>query len=187
MITVKEYAKQKGVSHQAVYKQLQTHAEELDPHIVMNGRTRFLTDEAISILEKYRETNPQIIERTNDKELVEELENQIKLLLTRENELERKIAELSIELKDAYKKDADNAKAIAEANQKQLLLEEKTKEIGILEGFIKDAKKELDQQQQEARERERKLQEHYNEEVKKLNEELSLERNKSWLKKLFGR
>lgn len=126
MITVKEYAEQKGVSHQAVYKQLQTHAEELKPFIVMNGRTRMLTDEAVAILEQYRETNPQIIERTNDKERVEELENQIKIFLTRENELERKVAKLSEELKDAYKKDAENAHLIAEAESNKLLLQMKS-------------------------------------------------------------
>lgn len=122
VITIKEYADQKGVSHQAVYKQLQTHAEELEPFIVKNGRTRLLTDEAVTILDTYRETNPQIVERTNDKEHVEYLEGQIKVLLARENELNQ-------ELKNVYKEKADNAYLIASAETNKLLLEDKEKQL----------------------------------------------------------
>lgn len=129
MITIKEYAAQKGVSHQAVYKQLQTHAEELEPFIVTNGRTRLLTDEAIAILETHRDTNPQIIERTNDKEHIAYLEDQIKALLVEENKQEKEKAELSKELKEAYKKMADEARLIASAEANKLLLEDKEKQL----------------------------------------------------------
>ena len=63
MITIKDYAQQQGISHQAVYQMLGTHKDELDPHIVKQGRTRFLTDEAVEILEKYRQQAPIVMER----------------------------------------------------------------------------------------------------------------------------
>lgn len=158
MITIKEYAEQRGVSHQAVYKQLQTHAAELKNYIVKNGRTRYLTEEAVAILEQYRETSPQIIERANDHEKIEELENQIKKLLSEKSGLET-------ELRGALKWKAEKAVEIAAAEQQQLLLEEKTKKVEVLESGFQEAKKEADEyhlkcQQLQAeleRERARKL------------------------------
>lgn len=144
MITIKEYAEQKGVSHQAVYKQIQTHLGELEEHIITQGRTRYLTDEAVAILEKYRDTNVQIIERTNDKELIAELKQNIEKLLQRENELEREKSSLSIELKEVYKKQAEDARLVASAENNRFLLEEKTKKLQEQEQLYLSAKAEAD-------------------------------------------
>lgn len=135
MFTIKQYAESKGVSHQAVYKQLQTHADELEPYIITRGRTRYLTNEAVDILEKYRESNTQIVERTNDKEKIAELENQIKLLLSEKSGIEK-------ELREALKWKADKALEIARAEQNQALLEDKSKKLEEKEQLYLEAKKE---------------------------------------------
>lgn len=128
MKTIKQYAEMKGVSHQSVYKMLQTHKDELEPHIVTQGRTRYLTDEAVVILESYRESNPVIIDRTNDKERIDELENTIKQMLIRENELQREIAENNKELRRYAELRAEQAEQIATAEANKILLEQKVNE-----------------------------------------------------------
>lgn len=129
MKSVKEYAKMKGVTHQSVYKMIGTHKNELEPYIVHQGRTRYLTDEAIAILERYRDANPVIVNQTNDKERIEELETTIKQMLVRENELQREVAEANKELRRDAELRAEQAKLIATAEASKLLLEEKTNRL----------------------------------------------------------
>lgn len=143
MISIKDYAEQKGVTTQAVYKQLQTHSAELKGCIVKQGRTRYLTDEAVAILNQYRESSPQVIERTNDRELIEQLRMENKNLLIKIAAQADKIADLS-----DWK--SEQALLIAEAGQKQLLLEERTKQLEELEQTIKDVNTKLQQAEQRA-------------------------------------
>lgn len=150
MISIKDYAKLKGVSTQAVYKQLQTHDPELKGHIVKQGRTRYLTDEAVKILDQYREASPQIIERSNDRELIEQLEMENKNLLIKIAAQADKIAELS-----AWK--ADQALLIAEAGQKQLLLEERIRQVNELEEAVREAEKKLELALQDSEQLRREL------------------------------
>lgn len=138
MLTVKQYAESKGVTHQSVYKQLQTHADELEPHIIQKGRTRYLTQEAVEILEKYRESNVQIIERTNDKEKIAELEETIKRLLSEKSVLENKYTAV-LEWK------ADKAMEIASAENNSKLLEDKTKLLEEKEQMYLETKKQADE------------------------------------------
>lgn len=158
MKTVKEYAEIKGVSHQAVYKMLQVHKDELEDYIIKRGRTRFLTDEAIDILEKYRESNPVIVEQVHSREQIEELENNIKRLLA-EN------AAIANKLSEALEWKAEKAVEIAqnEANLKLLDIRE------------------------EQYETEKKRADELEEENKRLQEKLQNEQKKSWLSKLLGK
>lgn len=158
MKTVKEYAEIKGVSHQAVYKMLQVHKDELEDYIIKRGRTRFLTDEAIDILEKYRESNPVIVEQVHSREQIEELENNIKRLLA-EN------AAIANKLSEALEWKAEKSVEIAqnEANLKLLDIRE------------------------EQYEAEKKRADKLEEENQRLQEELQSEQKKSWWDKLLGK
>lgn len=158
MKTVKEYAEIKGVSHQAVYKMLQVHKDELEDYIIKRGRTRFLTDEAIDILEKYRESNPVIVDQVHSRERIEELENNIKRLLA-EN------AAIANKLSEALEWKAEKSVEIAqnEANLKLLDIRE------------------------EQYEAEKKRADKLEEENQRLQEELQSEQKKSWWDKLLGK
>lgn len=160
MITIKEYATRKGVSHQSIYKMIQTHLEELEPHIVQRGRTRYLTDAAVEIMEQYRETSPQVIESYNDAARIKELEDQIKRLLSEKSVLQEKLTAVS-----EWK--AEKAEQLAEMKYKDLLLEDKSKKLD-----------ELDQQYHSEKER-----------ADKLHLELQQEVNRplTWKERLTGR
>ena len=71
MITIKDYAHSKGITYEAVRAQLHRYAKELDGLIVKQGRTQFLTDEAVAFLDAKRASNPVVIK---DMALDEELE-----------------------------------------------------------------------------------------------------------------
>ena len=116
MKTVKDYARERSVTHQAVYQMIKTHQEELDGLIVKQGRIRFLTEEAEAILDKYRNQSQIVLEKADQTEYIKQLEEEVKKLLIKTAVQADKIAELS-----AWK--ADQAVAIAEINSNRLLIE----------------------------------------------------------------
>lgn len=158
MKTIKQYAEEKGVSHQAVYKMIATHENELRDFIFVQDRTRFLMPEAEELLDGYRKKSQIVIEREDANEKIETLKKQIEMLLTENAKQANKIAELA-----EWK--AEKAVAIAGAEQQKLLLEERTKRVEQLESTAKEAMDKL-------REAEDKLQQS-EERAQQLEEEMS--------------
>lgn len=114
MISIKDYAKQKNVSYEAVRKQLVRYKDELQSHITTKNRMRFLDDYAVNFLDQKRASSPIIIVQMDKDEEIERLKNE-------NADLNRKIALLA-----EWK--AENAVLIAEANQNKKLLEQKDQE-----------------------------------------------------------
>ena len=73
MLSIKDYAERKGVSTQAVYKQLKTHEKALEGHIQKISGKRYLDDEAVAYLDAQSENTPSVIVQNGTDELVEEL------------------------------------------------------------------------------------------------------------------
>lgn len=129
VLSLKDYAEQRNVTYEAVRKQVARYKNELEGHIIMDGRQQFLDDEAVAFLDAKRKKNPVVLYQQNKDEQIRALEEENKNLL--------------IEVAALAKWKADNAVAIAEVNQTRQLLEDKSKEVGILEGFLRDAKNEI--------------------------------------------
>ena len=53
-LTIKEYALSRGVSYEAVRMQLKRYGQQLDGLIERQGRTQYLTDEAVAFLDSKR-------------------------------------------------------------------------------------------------------------------------------------
>lgn len=112
MLSVKEYAEKHGVSTQSVYKMMQTHRIELDGHIVKQGKARYLTDEAVEILESYRMASQVVVKQMEDQTKIEELKQQIA-------ELQAKILSQSEDLVEAYKKLSDQSKLLGQIEERE--------------------------------------------------------------------
>lgn len=91
MITISEYAKQKGVSYEAINAQIHRNKEYLKGHIVKKGRTRYLTDKAVTFLNEKRQDNPVIVQQVNIDEELENLRVENKNLLIKVAELQEKL------------------------------------------------------------------------------------------------
>ena len=137
VITLRDYAKQNNVSYEAVRKQVVRYAAELGDHIIKDGRQQFLDEEAVAFLDGKRQKNPVAIIQMDKDETIDALRREKEDLLQKIAIQADKISELS-----AWK--ADNVLAIAEANQRQLLLEEKTEQIEVLEAQNRDLSDEKD-------------------------------------------
>lgn len=76
MKTVRDYASERGISHQAVYQMMATHKNELEPFIVKHGRTRYLTEKAEEVLDHYRNQSTIVIAQTDNQARMEQLQNE---------------------------------------------------------------------------------------------------------------
>lgn len=112
MVTVREYALNKGVTERAVYKQMKSkkNAERLDGHIRIIDGKQWLDDIAVSILDESKQTSV-VIEKENNEKLIAELNEEI--------------SQLNKELRKVYQQLAEQAPQIASAEANKLLLEDK--------------------------------------------------------------
>lgn len=112
MISIKDFARDCGVSYEAVRKQIKRYAAELDGHIHQQGRTQYLDDVAVAFLADHRAPAPLAI-YTED------------VMAKKIDDLQQKVNALHEELKEAYKEIAAQNAAqarleAAEATQKRL-------------------------------------------------------------------
>ena len=101
MISIKEYAKSKGVSYEAIRKQIIRYEKDLTGHIIKKNRTQFLDNEAVAFLDEKRINNPVVIYEKNKDDEIERLQEENKALLL-------KIAELQ----DVLLKEKDEVKQL---------------------------------------------------------------------------
>lgn len=112
MITIKDYAKQKGVSYEAIRKQIKRYEDELEGHLVKQNRFLMLDDEAVRFLDSKRSENPVIVYEQNKDEELEQLRHENKVLLIQMNTVQDQLGEVQ-------------QKLIAEMNTTKLLTNEK--------------------------------------------------------------
>ena len=102
LISIKDYAKKKGVSYEAVRKQVIRYKSDLEGHITKVNRTQFLDDEAVSFLDTKRQENSSVGNSTKESKITE-LEEQNKELLLKISSLQDellKAQEMIKELQD---------------------------------------------------------------------------------------
>ena len=140
MITIKDFAAQQGCSETIVYRHIRNHKEALGDRVQKTHGKTWLTDEGAEYIRSLMTQAPIVVSETSD--LVKYLEEENKQLLQALNAAKDKIIELTeqngqlaIEAKNTELLEADNAA--------------KEKEKEILEGFIKDAKAEIEAQKAE--------------------------------------
>lgn len=91
MKTIKEYAKEKNISYEAVRKQVKRYQNELSDHITTNNKTKYLDEYAIQFLDERRKNNPITIVETEKNEKIEQLEAENKNLLLKVAELQNSL------------------------------------------------------------------------------------------------
>ena len=106
MITVKDYAAQNNVSFQAIYAQINRHLKVLGEHIIRQGRTMYLDDEAVRFLDARRDPTKKTTKRTvvidhdeKDEKRIEELEAQ---LVEQKQKAAMQLLELRLEYQKNY-------------------------------------------------------------------------------------
>ena len=139
VISIKDYAKQKNISYEAVRQQVVRYKRELDGHLIKDGRQQFLDEEAVAFLDAKRQKNPVAIIQMDKDERIEKLEEENKTLLQR-------VALVQDEL-------------LKEKDKVQTLLDEKKEEIKLLEAQNGDLSNEIKKRDEILEAKEKELQE----------------------------
>ena len=116
-MTVREYAEQRSISYETVRRQLLTYRKQLSGHIFLEGRTRYLDEEAVSFLDTKRQEKTQVLQSTDDE--------QIKTLQASVVAFSTKLATATEESNKAYKKLLEKTEELS--NVRLELLEEQHK------------------------------------------------------------
>lgn len=113
--TVSEIAKIRGVSERAIYKQLKSHAEELEGHIEKIQGKQWLDEYAVEVLEKAAVNSaPAVVETVKEQE-VQKLRDEIERLKSELDDSRKTVDNVSNAMVDFIKKHNENAKLVAES------------------------------------------------------------------------
>lgn len=88
MISLKDYAKKKNVSYEAVRKQVNRYRDELGDHLYKKDRTQYLDEEGEAFLDQKRASNPVVLVEHDKDEQIEELNRQNEALKIKVMELQ---------------------------------------------------------------------------------------------------
>lgn len=166
MISLKEYAKKNHITYEAVRAQVSRYREQLDEHIIQDGRTQYLDEIAVAFLDERRQKNPVVVYQQGKDEAIESLRLELEGAY-------KKIAAQAVVITDLQqfkidtmekRQELEDTRTAQERRQQELLLREAAmddevraavqeaseaiqaeaeKEKKLLEGFIADAKAEI--------------------------------------------
>ncbi len=88
MISLKDYAKKKNVSYEAVRKQVNRYRDDLGNHLYKKDRTQYLDEEGEAFLDQKRASNPVVLVEYDKDEQIEELNRQNEALKIKVMELQ---------------------------------------------------------------------------------------------------
>lgn len=140
MVTIKDFAAQQGCSETIVYRHIRNHKEALGDRVQKAHGKTWLTDEGAEYIRSLMTQAPVVVSENSD--LIKNLEEENKKLLQALNAAKDRIIELT----------EQNGQLALKAEKTELLEADnaaKEKEKEILEGFIADAKAEIEAQKDE--------------------------------------
>ena len=135
VISLKEYAKNRNVTYEAVRQQVVRYADELKEHLIKDGRQQFLDEEAVAFLDERRAKNPVVVQQVDKDAELEELRQ------ARENLL-LKVAEQADKISALAEWKAENSQLLADAKFSQERLQLATGRAEQAEGALDLAIKE---------------------------------------------
>lgn len=137
VISLRDYAKEKNVSYEAIRKQVVRYREELGTHIIVDGRQQFLDEYAVAFLDEKRKKNPIMIYQQSKDETINAQQEEIRRLQAKVTEQAEQLVDLT------------NFKL--ETNEKQRLIEAAQKEQEERQQALDLREQSMNQEIQEAR------------------------------------
>ena len=186
-MTIREYARQRSVSYEAIRKQINRCQKDLEGHITTKGQTKYLDEYAVEYLDQRRSERPVSVVHWEETEVVKALRDQIDALKNELMTTQKRLIDaqsenqLLIEAKTKYDlllESSNEKTATIETLREDLTESRKTSDQ--LRDDLKSARDETDQlrkQADEAKERAEKL---------KKERDTAAKEAKSYRKSVFG-
>lgn len=141
VISIKQYAEERGKSIQAVHQQRKRkkYKARLEGHVIEKDGVYYLDKEAVKILDSAHETTVQVVD-TNSKRRIQELENQLQKEKNRTTNLLSEIKNKSNKFEDLQAKlqaqTEQMAALVLDNKEKTLLLEQKEDQAAKVDKLI---------------------------------------------------
>lgn len=184
MISLKDYAKSKKISYEAVRKQVARYKTELEGHISKIHRTQYLDDAAIKFLDEKRAINPVAIIQIDKDEEIERLKEENKSLLVNVATLQDSLLKSQSQIERLKEIESERLKLEIEADslkEKNKSLETEKNEL-IVDNKVKI--KEIEEKDKQLSTKEKEL-ELTQSKMKELEERLEKANKAGFFKKLF--
>lgn len=150
MISIRDLAKQNGVTYEAVRQQVKRYADELEGHIHVEGRTQYLDDYAVELLESKRQASPVVVYEANKDEEIARLRDENKNLLLQLNAKNDKIVLLQDQLLEAAKTPLLLAAAQSDLAEAKSKAAEQAEELQRVRAELAGKEQELQQLKEQA-------------------------------------
>lgn len=184
VISLKDYAKSKKISYEAVRKQVARYKTELEGHISKIHRTQYLDDAAIKFLDEKRAINPVAIIQIDKDEEIERLKEENKSLLVNVATLQDSLLKSQSQIERLKEIESERLKLEIEADslkEKNKSLETEKNEL-IVDNKVKI--KEIEEKDKQLSTKEKEL-ELTQSKMKELEERLEKANKAGFFKKLF--
>lgn len=90
-ISIRDYAKEQHITYEAARKQVRRYEAELEGHTYKQGRTQYIDDYAVELLNNHRRQNPVIIVQQDKDDELQQLRAENKALLQQVAALQDKL------------------------------------------------------------------------------------------------
>lgn len=127
LITLKQFAEQKGISYEAVRRQVTRYATELRGHIITKDGTRFLDPEAVALLSDRRRLSPIVTVVEDQGGKIADLQAEIEELKKQIEDLKARLLATQDQLNKAREEIVVEQAARIADQQKIILLQEEAK------------------------------------------------------------
>ena len=140
--TIKEYARSRGITHEAVRRQIKRYAEELDGHITIQGRTKYLDLAAVEFLDQHRLQKTVVVEPTEQE--IDRYRDEVERLNRILEEKNEKIISIMSEVQDLIGYKAQNQLLLEQKNRDQEQLQEVRQELQETQTKLQETQKEVE-------------------------------------------
>lgn len=138
MVTLKQYADEKGISYEAVRKQTIKFADELADHIVVVDGTRYLDEEAQKFLSERRRLSPIVVKIEDTQADNEERSQEIETLKTALLQMQKRVIELQDEARGALEDRIKYQLLLSDHEKQEKRLQDAENTISMKEKALQD-------------------------------------------------
>ena len=142
LISIRDLAKDQGVSYEAIRRQVVKYSEDLRGHIVIQDGKQFLDESAVEYLKERRRSSPIVLVNQTQGEEIERLKEQIETLKTQLINAQDRIIALQDENKTAIESKTKYDLLLTEQTQTAEQLKRSGEEIENLRDQLAAANKE---------------------------------------------
>jgi uncharacterized protein (DUF342 family) len=144
--TIKEYARSRGITHEAVRRQLKRYSDELEGHITIHGRTKYLDSAAVDFLDQHRLKTEVTVEvsDTMAKQEIDKLKEELDLYQDKVTALQDMIISLQQEKMELVEYRAKSTLLLEQKEKDQAELEQTKSNLDAVKEELAAAKTEID-------------------------------------------